>query len=186
MIYLIGGMPRVGKSTLAQMILERNKISWMPLDTVREALGVVSKNLGIYDGDEWWASHHEKFFPFLKELVKSTQIARMSYVLEGDSFFPEHIDRLSKEFTIKGCFLGVSNLNVDILKKHKGAGDPWLDTITEEKLNSLPSWIMGKSQEYKKECEKYGIKYFDVSENHKQTLEEAYRYLLGDINQNNP
>jgi len=31
MIYLIGGMPGVGKSTLVKMILDRNKISWMPL-----------------------------------------------------------------------------------------------------------------------------------------------------------
>jgi len=178
MIYLIGGMPRVGKSTLAQMILERNKISWMPLDTVREALHAVSPTLGIQEGDDWWVGHHEKFFPFLRELVDSIQIARMSYTLEGDSFTPTHAEELSKKFQVKACFLGASKLDVEILTTHKGAGDPWLDTVSEEKLNSLPGWIMKKSEEYKSECEKYGVKYFDVSLDHKKTLEDAYEYLM--------
>ena len=167
----------MGKSTLAQMILERNKISWMPLDIVREALHNVSPHLGIKEGKNWWINHHEKFFPFLKELVQDINASQIIYTLEGDSFLPMHADQLIKYFGIRACFLGASKINVDTLKTFKGGGDYWLDELSEKELADLPNWIIKKSEEYRLECEKYGIRYFDVSFNHRQTLEEAYEYL---------
>lgn len=177
MLYLIGGMPRVGKTTLAQMILERDKISWIPLDVVREALHASVPSLKIQEGKDWWVGHHDKFFPFLRELIDSFVITRRSYVLEGDSFTPQQAYAIMKEFGIKTCFLGTSKLDVETLKTFKGAGDFWTDTLSKEDLDVLPSWIIDISQKYKLECENLGIKYFDVSLDHKQTLENAYEYL---------
>jgi hypothetical protein len=178
MIYLIGGMPRVGKSTLAKMVLERNKISWMPLDIIRGALHSMSPDLGIKEGENWWTGHHEKFFPFIKKLVHRINESNISYTLEGDSFLPEHADYLIQKFGVGACFLGTSKLELDTLKKFKGAADQWTEDLSEEELMKLPDWIIEKSREYKAECEKHGIKYFDVSSNYSKTLEEAYEYLV--------
>lgn len=178
MIYLIGGMPRVGKSTLAKMILERNKISWIPLDIIRGALHSMSPNLGIKEGKDWWIGHHEKFFPFVKKLIHRINESNISYTLEGDSFLPEHAGFLTKKYGIKACFLGVSKLELDTLANFKGVTDYWLKDLPKEKLVNLSHWIIEKSKEYNMECEKYGIKYFDVSSDYSKTLEEAYEYLM--------
>jgi AAA+ ATPase superfamily predicted ATPase len=178
MIYLIGGMPRVGKTTLAQTILERNKISWIPLDAVREALNASVPSLKIQEGKDWWVEHHEKFFPFLRELIDSLVITKNHYVLEGDSFIPKQASNLMQEFEIKTCFLGTSKLEAETLKTFKGAGDFWTDNLPKEELEVLPGWIMDFSQKYRLECENLGIKYFDVSLDYKQALEDAYEYLI--------
>lgn len=178
MIYLIGGMPRVGKSTLAKMILERKNISWMPLDIVRGALNSMVPNLGIKTGEDWWEGHHEKFFPFIKKLIHRIKQSDMPYVLEGDSFTPIQADTLIKEFGVKVCFLGTSKIDTTILKNLKGVGDDWISDISKEELEKLPGWIIKKSQEYKQECENIGIKYFDVSTDHTQVLEDAYNFLI--------
>lgn len=168
----------MGKSTLAKMILERNKISWMPLDIIRGALHSMSPGLGIKEGENWWIGHHEKFFPFIKKLVHRINESKISYTLEGDSFLPEHADYLTKKYGIKACFLGTSKLEVDTLKNFKGVADDWTEDLSEDKLAKLPNWIIEKSKEYKTECEKYNIKYFDVSSDYSKTLEEAYEYLI--------
>lgn len=170
-------MPRVGKSTLAKMFLERDKISWMPLDIIRGALNSMVPELGIQEGEHWWLSHHEKFFPFLRKLIHRINESKLSYTLEGDSFLPGQAKELMEKYGVKACFLGVSKLSVETLTIFKGIDDGWLDELLPEKLAELPGWIVQKSYEYKLECEKYGIKYFDVSDNHEEAIENAYSFL---------
>jgi 2-phosphoglycerate kinase len=37
-LYLVGGAPRVGKSALAQRLLEADGIPWLPTDVIRTVL----------------------------------------------------------------------------------------------------------------------------------------------------
>ena len=37
-LYLVGGAPRVGKSSLAQRLLEHDGIPWLPTDVLRTVL----------------------------------------------------------------------------------------------------------------------------------------------------
>jgi hypothetical protein len=176
MIYLIGGMPRVGKSTLAKMILERDGISWMPLDTIREMLNKTVPERSIMAGSDWWPSHHKKFFPFLRELVR---VSETSFTYEGDSFLPHHAAQLASESGVRTCFLGVSHLDVTTMKDHPGLND-WVQDLSEEELTKLPDWIVSQSLQYEAECKKLGVQYFDVSGSGRETaIEKAYAYLLG-------
>lgn len=168
----------MGKSTLAKLVLEKEKISWMPLDIIRGALSSMSPELGIQEGKNWWIGHHEKFFPFLQKLIHRIVESDLSYVLEGDSFLPKHVERLKEKFPIRACFLGASRLDIDVLTKHKGVNDYWLGELSEEDLKELPDWIVKKSSEYEISCKELGIKYFDVSLDHKQAIDDAFQYLM--------
>jgi hypothetical protein len=44
--------------------------------------------------------------------------------------------------------------------------------------NGLPKSIMNKSEMFRKEAEKYGFAYFDISPDRNTALKEAYDYLL--------
>lgn len=176
MIYLIGGMPRVGKSTLAQILLERDNVPWIPLDKIREAIRDAAPQLGITDGKDWWIQHHEKFYPFVRGLIRAMATSEIPYTFEGDSFLPRHADALVKEFNVRACFLGASRLDLDTLKTHRG-NQYWLDDLSEKELSDLPGWIVTRSAEYKDECATLGIPYFDVSDGQQEALEKAYGYL---------
>ena len=50
-LYLVGGAPRVGKSALAQHLLENDGIPWLPTDVVRTVLRRVLPELDSVDQD---------------------------------------------------------------------------------------------------------------------------------------
>lgn len=174
MIYLIGGAPRIGKTTLARMMLDRKGIPFVPADVLTHALDRAYPELNIRSGG--WTSIPEKFYPFLREFVKSSDSNSSDYVIEGDSFLPEHVERLSKEFKIKSVFLGTSNTTLDIIIG-KAVHDDWVRDLPEEKQKGLPAWIISTSEMFKNEAKKYTVPYFDIAENREKALEEAFVYL---------
>ena len=50
-LYLIGGPPRVGKSSLAQRLLTLDQIPWLPTDVLRTVLRQVLPALDAIDQD---------------------------------------------------------------------------------------------------------------------------------------
>jgi 2-phosphoglycerate kinase len=50
-LYLVGGAPRVGKSSLAQRLLETDGIPWLPTDVLRTVLRRVLPELDAIDQD---------------------------------------------------------------------------------------------------------------------------------------
>jgi hypothetical protein len=50
-IYLVGGAPRVGKSSLAQRILAIDGIPWLPTDVIRTVVRQVAPEVDAIDQD---------------------------------------------------------------------------------------------------------------------------------------
>jgi 2-phosphoglycerate kinase len=175
MIYLIGGTPRVGKTTLAKILMERKAIPFVSADVLSHALDRAYPNLEIRSGG--WASIPDKFYTYLREFIKSSTHNLPDYIIEGDSFFPEHVKKLSEEFQIKSVFLGASHTTLDLIKSNVLHSD-WVSTLPQEKQEKLPEWLMSTSEMFKKEAEKHNIRYFDVSEGREKILEEAFTYLI--------
>lgn len=176
MIYMIGGAPRVGKSTLARIILKRQSIPYIACDTVFHMLKEVAPQLGITDK----VSHEEraeKFFPFLKQWIYHIQRCEHDYVIEGDSFLPKQVHELNKEYKIKSCFLGVSSMKLETILKNAGYNS-WVKNLSQEKLNKLPNWIVDVSMLFKDESKKYRTQFFDLAKDYPTMLEEAYRFLV--------
>ena len=127
MLYLIGGVPQVGKSTLAKLILERKKIAHVDTDWIIHMLMFAAPQLGIKTFTK--LNKHEfknkaiNFYPFLYQFVKHNQPVIEDYVIEGDSFLPEHVSKLQKEFHVKACFLGTSNLQPETLLGNPSTND---------------------------------------------------------------
>ena len=171
MIYLIGGAPRIGKTTLSKIILERNKIPYMPTDLIRGALyKFLNKDLGK------WQDRPEFFFPYLADFIRRIDKEyKHDYVIEGDIFLPEQIASLEQS-KIKCVFLGSSNITLDQIKDNDS--DSWVHTMDVTRQNDLPNFIMEKSNMFKEEANKYGFAYFDIYPDRNKALEAAYEYLF--------
>lgn len=182
MIYLIGGVPRIGKSTLASRILERDKIAYVDTDWIVHMLMYAAPQAGVKTYTDFnlieFKNKAEKFYPFLYQFIKHNQPVVENYVIEGDSFLPEHVSLLQKEFNIKACFLGSSNLKPETLLNNPSKNDWWIKKMSSQQLSDLCNWIMDMSSFLEKECSLYKITYFDVAINYREQIEKAYNYLL--------
>lgn len=181
MLYLIGGAPRVGKSTLASLILKKSKIAHVDTDWIIQMLMFASPQSGIKTYTQF--NLHEfknkalNFYPFLYQFIKYNQPVVEKYVIEGDGFLPEHVAKLQKEFQIKACFLGFSNLQPEILLNNPSKNN-WIKNLNSQQLVELCNLIIDVSNYIAKECDLYKIKYFDLTVNYKEQMEKVYRYLL--------
>lgn len=178
MIYLIGGSIRTGKSSLAHKILQNKKISVISTDVIIGLLMDYVKPQDPSDLRPYFVKKAENFFPHLKKLMQANlNMGIKDYVYEGDIILPEYVAALREELELKACFLGFSDINVDLLKEHAG-NHQWLDELSEEKLDELPKRIIDTSKYMEEGCKKYGFRYFDLSIDYDQEHELAYRYLL--------
>ncbi|MDP3724396.1 MAG: hypothetical protein Q8R11_02055 [bacterium] len=184
MLYLIGGVPRVGKSTLAELILERKRIAYVDTDWIIRMFMYAAPQLGVKVYTE--LNEHEfrnkaiNFYPFLYQFVKYNQPVVEKYVIEGDSFLPEHISALQEDFRVRACFLGTSNLQPEILLNNPSKNDWWIKKLSPQQLSDLCKWVMDMSSFLEKECRLYNITYFDLAKNHREQLEKAYQYLVSE------
>ena len=175
MIYLIDGVPRAGKSTLAKKLVEKNGIPFVSTDMV---FNMLNDTIPEFNLIEPYAERHIKFFPFFKNLMKHVQNSVKDYVIEGDIFLPSQVHELTKEYEIQACFLGFSKITLQEIKEHVGEND-WLGDLSEADLQNLPNWIMETSRGLKDECEKYQIPYVDMIEgSYGRNLDRAYTCLL--------
>ncbi len=174
MIYLIGGAARVGKTTLAKMIMERKKIPFVSTDMLWPAFKDSQPEKKWQTG---WEHIPDQFFSFLRIFIDHTSQTLPDYVIEGDRFFPSHVATLAKEFKIKTCFLGSSNMNIADIKKY-AQHNLWVNDLSEEHQADLPKKLMADSAMFKREAEKFDFPYFDLAENREEKMEAAYHLLF--------
>ena len=181
MIYLIGGAPRVGKTTLCQQIARRLGIGWISTDIVHDLLMLTNVE-GIKH--EWNAAPSavaqvaEWFFPYLQRLVWSTDSMAEAYVIEGVAFLPEHVARLAKDFQVRVVFVGSSQMTLEKLDNYPGMSRGYSrlpEAFRRQIADDVPLW----SQFIRDESQRFGYPYVDTGEHFTQRLQEAEGILLG-------
>lgn len=175
MIYLIGGTPRVGKSTLAALILERNNISSISTDVLRNLLDYSPLKVGIKDIE--LNKQPDSFFPYFLTLLHILQNKYPNYVIDGDLFIPQQIDSIKEKINLKCVFLGASNIVLDDLKKINSKLD-WVSKMSPEEQTKLPEQFIKRSKLIEAEAKKYNFPYFDIYPDRGAALESAYIALM--------
>ena len=174
MIYLIGGPAKVGKSKLAERLLQERGIPYIPTDIVIEVL----KDRRI----EHFASastRADDFWPYFASLMKVLPGYRRDFCVEGNAFLPEHIHRLQKNDTkVKACFLGLTKTTLKDILAYAGPQTWLLTDLTEQERKQYPQWLAENSRIYEQQAAVYGLPYFDLAGNYEAKLTEAYYYLV--------
>lgn len=134
MIYFIGGSPRCGKTTLAQLISKRLGISWLATDTLES---IISKHVSVRDFDKKfpksvlrkktgnsndvmytrytpkqianaYIKQSESVWKAIETLVTCELYEKRSFVIEGYHVHPNLVKKLEKKYgkkNIKALFL---------------------------------------------------------------------------------
>lgn len=182
-LYLVGGAPRVGKSTLAQRLLKRDRIPWLPTDVVRTVLRRVLPELDAVDQDPVDASLLAEFmYPHIEQAAEVCAEEDERFLIEGFELSPSYPARLRaalEEVEIRACFLGHGSFSVEDLIGYRGP-KPQHHSASREELGEAATWIRRRSSQLHGECRAAGVPYIDVGElGFEAAMVEARRLLLG-------
>ncbi len=164
MIFLIGGAPRSGKSTLGQLIAAQERIGWIGTDLLIELLRVAHDPGAPRQWDaapEAIRATAEWFSPFLDRFLWGLSSQADHYLIEGVHFLPGHAVALAQKYAIRSVFLGCSRMSLARLDAYPGRSPGYAHLPTTLRLQiaaDVPAW----SALLERECERWGAPYLDL------------------------
>lgn len=182
MLFLIGGVPRAGKSTVRRELLERYKISGIDLESIRQIISRVQPEVFEDISDQTILC--EKMWPWINSFADEWKTQANEYfVLEGEYFTPENVVQFKDNPGCKVCFLIYPEITVKekvhAIRQRNSYTSDWMKDASDEELSHTIESMIEQSQRYKKMCQLLDIEYFDTSFDYKDSIEQAVQYLIG-------
>jgi hypothetical protein len=183
MLYVIGGAPRSGKTSLSRRVVSEKQIPYFPMDALFGALANGAPELGVRYEDSL-IERPDKMWPITKHLFNSFFNEEGEFLIEGDSILPSQINEMAMaQKPVKSCFIGYTELNKDeklgLVRKHHQGDIDWTRKISDEEMFTMIDEMIEFSKFLKEECAKYDIKYFDISYDFEGVRNEVFEYLFG-------
>jgi hypothetical protein len=184
MIYILGGASRSGKTLLSRRAVSEKGVPYFPLDALFGGLANGAPQLGVVY-EQPFIERAEKMWPVAKPLLGFFLHEERDFLIEGDSILPSQVHELLEErSSVKSCFIGYAELSKEeklalVRTYHQGKVD-WTKNISDEEMLDLVDQMIEFSKYLKAECEKYEIKYFDISHDFESPREQAFQYLFLD------
>jgi hypothetical protein len=182
-LYLVGGAPRVGKSSLAQRLLTIDGIPWLPTDILRTVLRRVLPELNAIDQDPvdaWLLA--EFMYPHVEQAAEVCAEEAERFLIEGFELAPSYPARLQAALAgteVRACFLGHGSFSTEDLAGYRGP-KPQHHGASRGELDKAATWIRQRSRQLRDECGDAGVPYVDVGEvGFEAAMVEARRRLLG-------
>jgi 2-phosphoglycerate kinase len=165
-LYLVGGAPRVGKSTLAQRLLETDQIPWLPTDVVRTVLRRVVPELDAVDQDPVDAGRlAEVMYPHIEQAAEVCAEEADRFLIEGFELAPSYPARLRDALAgtrIRACFLGHRTFSAHDLATYHGPKPQHEAEASRAELEEAAAWIRRRSNELHEQCREQELPYVDV------------------------
>jgi len=182
-VYLVGGPGRVGKSSLAQLLLRGDGIAWLPTDVLRTVLRRVLPELDKLDqGDVSGAAVGELMYPHIEQAVEVCGEEAEQFLIEGPDIVPSMVGRLSAALpgiSIRACFLGNVRFSGNDLASYRGPKPQHERLASRTELDATAAWIREESEYYRQECARLVLPYVDVGGlGFDPAMTEARRRLL--------
>jgi hypothetical protein len=183
-IYLVGGAPRVGKSSLAQRLLLTDGIPWLPTDVVRTVVRRVAPEVDAIDQDPVDPDAlAEVMYPHIEQAAEVCAEEADRFLIEGFELVPSYLARLRAalgETEVRGCFLGHGSFSADDLAGYRGPKPQHESNLLPEELRESANWIRHRSRQLCQQCGSLGVPYVDVGEagGFEAAMAEARRLLL--------
>lgn len=186
---IIFGEPRSGKSTLANMIVDRFNYQVIHVDSIRDTFKKIYPELGIAPN---MAIENEKFQLFLQEYLYRNTIKeernKYGYVMEGCETSVDDCNRLYNDGNNIIYFLAQVDITPEQLFnniRNNDSKQDWTFKYTDDELMKICKKILSNGKKIKKECENYNIKFIDTSRNREEFLNDILNEIELKLYNNN-
>jgi hypothetical protein len=172
MIYLIGGPPRVGKSTLALIALEEAGIPYCSTDMIVGMLEVAAPELGVRHG--FHAGKAESMTTLLTHFVCCADIGNDAYLIEGDVITPAFATLIAPQLSeMRAVFMGNTALTLDDLRH----APDWLENSAAAEYEMVQREVVERSRRLRAECAELGHAYVEMSQERDAAFAAALKAL---------
>lgn len=184
MIYVLGGASRSGKTLLARRAVLEKGIPYFPLDALFGGLANGAPEFGVrYDNS--LKERPLKMWPISKHLFNFFFEEEKDFLIEGDSILPSQVNEMLVDGkSVKACFVGYTEMSkenkLSLVRKHNQGEIDWTKGISDEEMTNMIDEMIEFSTYIKDQCDKYGFKYFDISNNFESAHEEVFKYLFSE------
>ena len=182
MLYMIGGAPRSGKTTLARRMLAEHGVPYFSIDTLIASLAGAQPELGMRVSDPA-LKRMEIVWPTIRKVASDVLHSGEDLLLEGDVLLPKHLIEFgqSTHAGIKACFIGYADVDPErklrAIREHVAAGIDWTEELDDARLLNLIGELRAFSEYLRRECCHYKIPYFDGSACLASAIRDAKTYL---------
>jgi|SRR5208282_3345347 len=183
-LFLVGGPPRVGKSSLARQLLATDGIPWLPTDVIRTVVRRVVPLIDTVDQDPVDPGRlAEVMYPHIEQAAEVCAEEAERFLIEGFELSPGYPARLQAaldEISVQACFLGNEAFSASDLASYCGPKPQHESESSRQELEQAAAWIRQRSGQLRKECQHEGQPYVDVGMlGFTRAMHEARRRLLG-------
>ncbi len=198
MIYLIGGPPKCGKTTLAKYLLKEKGVPWVSTDTLQNIVKAYTKEKDFVklfpSSVQRCDTNDEKYSKFSSDeiinayriqartiwdaidmFVVSEMTDENDFVIEGYHIEPELIAKLNKKYEdeIQSIFLVKKN-EVKFVENIKESSTPndWIveNTKENETYNKIAKMISEYSEIFEKEAQKYNLDIINMDDDFERKI----------------
>lgn len=180
-MYIVGGLPRTGKTTVANRLAHTRRIGAMETDHVRMLFKPTSTSKIGSDSGAEIPVVTKKLRPRLESVIESLMTADVSFVINGECVDPNMVAESPFRQRIKSCFMGLNDAQA-AHDRIRSVADPndWAMHKTDEELERILQKYAVRSRELGKTCARLALPYIDASRNFLLAHEQAYAILNAD------
>ena len=181
MLLFIGGAARTGKGMLVRRLLVEMQMPFFSIDVLKMGLARGVPEYAL-DPDAGCIIVAEKLWPLVREMSINLLGEGVDYALEGE-LLPQHVDALRHNHPsqIKACFLGYATITptqkLHDIRTYSGHPNDWPSTYADSALLNIITREIAFSQYLMDACARYSMRYFDMSHDFLQTLDQVVAYV---------
>jgi hypothetical protein len=177
-IYIIGGLPRTGKTTLANRLTGALAIGGMETDHIRILFEPTLSSKIRFGSNAPIETVTAKLKPRLQSLIKALAEQSTSFVLNGECIDPHMVASSPYGDRLKACFLGLDDPDA-AMDRIREVNDPadWASRKSDPELSAILEKYAVRSERLRGVTSELGIPYLDASQNFLEAHSLAFRLL---------
>lgn len=183
MIILISGNGYMGKTLMAQNLLERYKFPYLSIDHLKMGIYRGTSNCGFTPTDSTEVIG-DKLWPIIKGIIMTNIENNQNLIIEGCYILPHYLKEFEKPYidNIISVFLGFStsyiqeNYESKILKNRsviEDRGELKAEDLSEFTIKEY----IKENDEFRRRCKEIGENFFEIKSNYEEEIIMVYDYI---------
>jgi hypothetical protein len=178
-LYIIGGVPRTGKTTLAERLQHELHVTGTELDHLRALFNADAASTISYNSRANIHLVTKQLSPYLEHLYAHLVGSSTSHVINGEVISPFSLEKSAYFEYMRPCFMGISDTETTLenVRLHQSSVD-WTTSLPDNRLRGIFDTYVRRSEKISRQCAEIGIRYFDVTADFLTAHGRAFEYLM--------